>query len=102
MLPIMYEIPSMENLKSVTITAETLDGKKPELVFEEKPVLEAVRKNPTISNFWKAFAEKYLCKLRIYDETNVNDSNSCGRTFENCSGAAFAGGRNHVRASENA
>ena len=36
MLPIMYEIPSMENLKSVTITAETLDGKKPELVFEEK------------------------------------------------------------------
>ena len=36
MLPIMYEIPSMDNLKSVTITAETLDGKKPELVFEEK------------------------------------------------------------------
>ena len=36
MLPIMYEMPSMENLKSVTITAETLDGKKPELVFEEK------------------------------------------------------------------
>lgn len=36
MLPIMYEIPSMENLKSVTITAETLDGKKPELVFAEK------------------------------------------------------------------
>ena len=36
MLPIMYEIPSMETLKSVTITAETLDGKKPELVFEEK------------------------------------------------------------------
>ncbi len=36
MLPIMYEIPSMENLKSVTITAETLDGKKPGLVFEEK------------------------------------------------------------------
>lgn len=36
MLPIMYEIPSMENLKFVTITAETLDGKKPELVFEEK------------------------------------------------------------------
>lgn len=36
MLSIMYEIPSMENLKSVTITAETLDGKKPELVFEEK------------------------------------------------------------------
>lgn len=36
MLPIMYEIPSMENLKSVTITAETLAGKKPELVFEEK------------------------------------------------------------------
>ncbi len=36
MLPIMYEIPSMENLKSVTVTAETLDGKKPELVFEEK------------------------------------------------------------------
>lgn len=36
MLPIMYEIPSMENLKSVTVTAETLDGKKPELIFEEK------------------------------------------------------------------
>lgn len=54
-----------------------------ELVFEEKPVLNAIRKNPTISNFWKAFAEKYLCKLRIYDEANVNDSNSCGRTFEN-------------------
>lgn len=54
-----------------------------ELVFEEKPVLDAVRRNPTISNFWKKFAEKYLCKLRIYDETTVNDSNSCGRTFEN-------------------
>lgn len=54
-----------------------------ELVFEEKPVLNAIRKNPTISNFWKAFAEKYLSKLRIYDEANVNDSNSCGRTFEN-------------------
>lgn len=36
MLPIMYEIPSMENLKSVTVTAETLNGGKPELVFEEK------------------------------------------------------------------
>lgn len=54
-----------------------------ELVFEEKPVLTAIRKNPTISNFWKSFAEKYLSKLRIYDEANVNDSNSCGRTFEN-------------------
>lgn len=36
MLPVMYEIPSMENLKSVKITAETLEGRKPELVFEEK------------------------------------------------------------------
>ena len=36
MLPIMYEIPSMENLRSVTVTAETLDGGKPELVFETK------------------------------------------------------------------
>ena len=36
MLPIMYEIPSMENLKYVTVTAETLDGGKPELVFDEK------------------------------------------------------------------
>lgn len=36
MLPIMYEIPSMEKLKTVTVTAETLDGGKPELVFDEK------------------------------------------------------------------
>ena len=54
-----------------------------ELVFEEKPVKEAVMRNKTISKFWKAFTEKFFHKLNIYDETIVGDSNVSGRTYEN-------------------
>ena len=54
-----------------------------ELVFEEKPVIEAVRRNKSISRFWKEFTEKYFHKLNIYDENIVGDSNVSGRTYEN-------------------
>lgn len=53
-----------------------------ELTFEEKPILEAVRKNSIITDFWKRFSDKYLKDLKIYNENDVNDSNSCGRTWE--------------------
>lgn len=53
-----------------------------ELVFEDSAVVHAVQQNPIVSDFWKMFTEKYLSQLNICDDSIVNDSNSCGRTWE--------------------
>lgn len=52
-----------------------------ELVYEDTCVKNAVLKNLIISDFWKAFTEKFLADLNICDE-NDEGRNSCGRTYE--------------------
>lgn len=53
-----------------------------ELIYEDTAVVNAVLKNPIISDFWKRFTEKFLKDLDICNDKVANDSNSCGRTYE--------------------
>lgn len=54
-----------------------------ELIFEAKAVIDCVQANPNISTFWKMFTKKVLKSLKLVDDNDPNDYNSCGRTWEN-------------------